>query len=140
MGTSNISGTTDTVGKLGWSVDIRTHRINDVIDRLLIPDWDKSDPPTTPVPPPPSSSEKEMRSSWWGWGGGGKDKEDGGGDEDGEKGDDPEGGKKKKGGGVPEAKPEEDCADVSDTSSNVVFFPSAASRSTVLNTILSAPL
>lgn len=33
----------DAVGKLGWSVDIRTHRIGVVIDKLLVPDWDKKD-------------------------------------------------------------------------------------------------
>lgn len=33
----------DAVGKLGWSVDIRTHRIGTLIERLLIPDWDKQD-------------------------------------------------------------------------------------------------
>ncbi|KAK9900904.1 alpha/beta-hydrolase [Cystobasidium minutum MCA 4210] len=31
----------DAVGKLGWSVDIRTHRIGTIIERLLIPDWDR---------------------------------------------------------------------------------------------------
>ena len=31
----------DTVGKLGWGVDIRTHRIAVLIDKLLIPNWDK---------------------------------------------------------------------------------------------------
>lgn len=31
----------DTVGKLGWSVDTRTHSISQVIDRVLQPDWDK---------------------------------------------------------------------------------------------------
>ncbi|KDE07351.1 hypothetical protein MVLG_02393 [Microbotryum lychnidis-dioicae p1A1 Lamole] len=29
----------DTVGRLGWSVDIRTHSIKPVIEKVLIPDW-----------------------------------------------------------------------------------------------------
>jgi lipase ATG15 len=33
----------DAVGKLGWAVDIRTHRIGTLIERLLIPDWDKEE-------------------------------------------------------------------------------------------------
>jgi lipase ATG15 len=37
----------DAVGKLGWSVDIRTHRIGTIIDKLLIPDWDKDDGSTS---------------------------------------------------------------------------------------------
>lgn len=33
----------DAVGKLGWSVDIRTHRIGVIIDKLLVADWDGED-------------------------------------------------------------------------------------------------
>ena len=31
----------DTVTRYGWSVDVRTHRLAVVIDRLLAEDWDK---------------------------------------------------------------------------------------------------
>ena len=31
----------DTVTRYGWSVDVRTHRIGIVIDKLLAEDWDK---------------------------------------------------------------------------------------------------
>lgn len=31
----------DTVTRYGWSVDVRTHRIGIVIDKLLTEDWDK---------------------------------------------------------------------------------------------------
>lgn len=31
----------DTVTRYGWSVDVRTHRIGIIIDRLLTEDWDK---------------------------------------------------------------------------------------------------
>lgn len=31
----------DTVTRYGWSVDVRTHRIGIIIDRLLVEDWDK---------------------------------------------------------------------------------------------------
>jgi putative lipase involved disintegration of autophagic bodies len=30
----------DTVSKLGWSVDVRTHGIRQVIDRVLAEDWE----------------------------------------------------------------------------------------------------
>lgn len=33
----------DTVSKLGWSVDIRTHGIRVVIEKLLSTDWDEGD-------------------------------------------------------------------------------------------------
>ena len=33
----------DTVSKLGWSVDIRSHGIKVVIDRLLSGDWEEGD-------------------------------------------------------------------------------------------------
>jgi len=31
----------DTVSRYGWSVDVRTHRIGIIIDKLLAEDWDK---------------------------------------------------------------------------------------------------
>lgn len=34
----------DTVGKLNWAVDIRTHPIKIVIDSVLIPNWDPTSP------------------------------------------------------------------------------------------------
>lgn len=33
----------DTVSKLGWSVDARTHGIHVIVDRLLAEDWDNED-------------------------------------------------------------------------------------------------
>jgi lipase ATG15 len=38
----------DTVTRYGWSVDVRTHRIGVVIDRLLAEDWDKPGDDGTP--------------------------------------------------------------------------------------------
>jgi putative lipase involved disintegration of autophagic bodies len=51
----------DTVRKLGWSVDARTHGIKVIVDRLLADDseWRTKDEATTP----------EMLSMFnWGWG------------------------------------------------------------------------
>ncbi|CED84793.1 alpha beta-hydrolase [Phaffia rhodozyma] len=45
----------DTVNKLGWSVDIRTHRIGEVINRILNVDWDDGDGPEKGDPPTNSS-------------------------------------------------------------------------------------
>lgn len=87
----------DTVGKLGWSVDIRTHRINAVIDNLLVQNWVS----------PKRDDDKKLMSGMrgWGWwpGGGGKDhdtpkKEP---KDDGQHG----------GHGVPDPIAEEDCID-----------------------------
>lgn len=74
----------DTVGELGWSVDVRTHRINAVIDNILVENW------AAP------KERVEVRRGWGWWpGSGGKEEPETGG----------------KGIGVPEAKPDEDCID-----------------------------
>lgn len=111
----------DTVDKLGWAVDLRTHRINAVIEHLLRDDWE--DP--QPQQPPDSTATASIAASTassvdkraiertalrlWGWwpggGGGGSDDEKGGGG-----GDDKD--KKKRKGGMPPAKLEDpDCVD-----------------------------
>lgn len=119
----------DAVGKLGWGVDIRTHRIGVIIDRLLIEDWDKDaeegvrDVPdaglsvaagTATAPSPVSTAESQYRA-WWGWPWPGKGKkkkpEDGDGDDDdnGEPETPPP--EKKKKSHVPKAEIDRDCID-----------------------------
>ena len=39
----------DTIGKMGWSADIRTHSIKTVIERLLSQDWDPKNNLAIPV-------------------------------------------------------------------------------------------
>lgn len=93
----------DTVTVKGWAVDIRTHRISEVIHKVLEEPWpvdedgggggngdgDLPDDPDDDIPDPGTGW------FWWGWGG--------------------KGGKKKKPddktGGVPKAKADEDCVD-----------------------------
>jgi len=62
----------DAVGKLGWSVDIRTHRIGTLIDRLLIPDWDKADgTESSPSAEDVGRGETKLvkeHSGWFSWG------------------------------------------------------------------------
>lgn len=55
----------DTVGRLGWSVDIRTHGIRNVIQYLFLDDWGVKK----------VSLAKRRGWGWWP-GGGGKDKDD----------------------------------------------------------------
>jgi len=43
-------GKYDTVSKLGWSVDTRTHAIKTVIDVVLKEDWDPEHGISVPVP------------------------------------------------------------------------------------------
>lgn len=50
----------DTVGKLNWAVDIRTHSIKTVIESVLIPDWD---------PTPPACNNKSLSIFRWPWSG-----------------------------------------------------------------------
>jgi lipase ATG15 len=45
-----VSSIYDTMGKLGWSSDIRTHRIGVVIDVLLAKDWEEGLPVPRAVP------------------------------------------------------------------------------------------
>ncbi|GAA96888.1 uncharacterized protein L969DRAFT_17732 [Mixia osmundae IAM 14324] len=80
----------DTVGELGWSVDIRTHSIGQVIDKLLRPDWDIQ---TEEVH---LDSERSFwRSFWPGWGRRGNGSE----------------GDHKQSQGVPKPVTEHDCVD-----------------------------
>ncbi len=39
----------DTIGKMGWSADIRTHPIKTVIERILNQDWDLENNLAIPV-------------------------------------------------------------------------------------------
>jgi putative lipase involved disintegration of autophagic bodies len=39
----------DTIGKMGWSADIRTHPIKTVIERILSQDWDAANNLAVPV-------------------------------------------------------------------------------------------
>ncbi|KAG0152346.1 hypothetical protein CROQUDRAFT_667247 [Cronartium quercuum f. sp. fusiforme G11] len=50
----------DTVGKLNWAVDIRTHAIKTVIESVLIPDWD---------PTAPACQNKSLFTARWPWSG-----------------------------------------------------------------------
>ncbi|GAA6004764.1 triglyceride lipase ATG15 [Rhodotorula paludigena] len=104
----------DTVGRLGWSTDIRTHPIHVVIEKLLIDDWG--------VKPDEVAAQRaggDEASSWFGWwpGRGSKkpSEDDGGkgagegGDKDEEEDDGQNGGK-----GVPEPHFEDEtCSDCS---------------------------
>ncbi|BGP38637.1 Putative lipase atg15 [Rhodotorula kratochvilovae] len=66
----------DTVGRLGWSVDVRTHPIHIVVEQLLKDDWG--------VPPKEVARAAGARgSSWFGWWPGRGRTGDGEGDEDG---------------------------------------------------------
>ncbi|GHJ85490.1 hypothetical protein NliqN6_1892 [Naganishia liquefaciens] len=96
----------DTVGKKGWSVDVRTHRITEIINRVLNEDWDDS-----------SSDEDQLgeegttsASSWkfWGWPGKGPRRRGPGGSEGGNDESPP---KKKNPHAVPKAETEDDCVD-----------------------------
>ena len=89
----------DTVTVKGWSVDVRTHRIGEIINKILVDPW----PGTEGDPGKPEVAESSW--SWWGWGrkGPGRHRRrDGPEDED-------DGWNKH--GGVPEAEPEDECID-----------------------------
>lgn len=96
----------DTVGKKGWSVDVRTHRITEIINRVLNEDWDET----------PSDDDQlkdditGISSSWafWGWPGRGPRRRGPGG---GEGGNDEPPPKKRNPYAVPKAETEEDCVD-----------------------------
>ncbi|GAA5876568.1 hypothetical protein JCM16303_003583 [Sporobolomyces ruberrimus] len=103
----------DTVGRLGWSVDIRTHPIHIIIDYLLKDDWGVK-PKNLIGARGVEGVGKNWLMGWWP-GKGKKDPEDG--DDDGkekgdEGGDEEEEDGQRKGKGVPEARFEEDdCED-----------------------------
>ncbi|GAA5884650.1 hypothetical protein JCM6882_005334 [Rhodosporidiobolus microsporus] len=101
----------DTVGRLHWSVDIRTHPIHVVIEQLLKEDWGVKDKGVVGTAVRTATRWGRKKAQGWGWwpGGGGKKKPgDGGDDDDGEDEDDGQNG----GRGVPEAFFEdEECTD-----------------------------
>lgn len=122
----------DTVTVKGWSVDIRTHRIGEVINKVLVDPWPTNDEPDDPDPKDPKDPGKKKPKtpekggdgdnddddngpqddpwykSWirWGWGRKGPPKGGGGGGDD----DEDDGGWERHG-GVPKAKAEEPCVD-----------------------------
>lgn len=103
----------DTVTVKGWSVDVRTHRISEVINRVLADPWPVGDgdgdgdkKPKEPPKPGPGDGDDDDDdddddipgwpwSNWWGWGNKPRQKKP----------------KWNPHGGVPKAKPEEDCVD-----------------------------
>lgn len=101
----------DTVGRLGWSIDIRTHSIKPIIDALFTEDWGV-DPNEKAKALALENAKRRRRSwGWWPLPGGGKtgDEDDGGEGDDGKK--EPDDGQHG-GRGVPDAVPEdEDCYD-----------------------------
>ncbi|KAF9239108.1 Alpha/Beta hydrolase protein [Melanogaster broomeanus] len=89
----------DTVTKLGWSVDIRTHGIVTTVERLLAEELEWSDEPEGDDQSGESGEGNDVWKSGWGWWGGGKDD-----DEDKDK-------KQKVRLAVPVAKEQTDCVD-----------------------------
>ncbi len=93
----------DTVGKLGWAVDIRTHRINNLIDRILVEDWESAPNVTALALAAPTAARP------WYWPIGRKGPK---GPEPGTPPASPDKGKGKKNpNAVPRAEPEEGCID-----------------------------
>ncbi|KAJ9109131.1 hypothetical protein QFC21_000459 [Naganishia friedmannii] len=96
----------DTVGKKGWAVDVRTHRITDIINRILNEDWE--------APPSENTTakyhEQISRPLWsrlWGWPGRRRTGHEG--EEEGKPRDPKK--KKRNPNAVPQAEPEDDCVD-----------------------------
>lgn len=89
----------DTVTVKGWSVDVRTHRIGEIINKILVDPWPGADED------PDEEETTQTRWSRWGWGRKGPRKGKDGGDHD-EDGDGWE-----KHGGVPRAEAEDECLD-----------------------------
>lgn len=96
----------DTVGRLGWSVDIRTHSIRVIVEKLLVDDWgikpSEADGAAT-------AALKRNRGGWFGWwpGRGRKDEDE----KDGNKGEEPDDGQHG-GRGVPDPHFEDEtCSD-----------------------------
>lgn len=85
----------DTVTVKGWSVDIRTHRISEVITKVLTDPWPVGDEGWDGED---EDEEEDGWLAWWGWGRKGKKDKD------------KDGGKDKHG-GVPKARPDFDCVD-----------------------------
>ncbi|GFZ42645.1 Autophagy-related protein 15 [Saitozyma sp. JCM 24511] len=112
----------DTVTVKGWSVDIRTHSIVQIINKVLADPWpvadepgDEPDKPKEPKDPkdpkdPEKPKDGSVQASWWGWGRKGPKKGKNG-EDDGGDGDEQDDGGWEKHGGVPRAKAEDECVD-----------------------------
>lgn len=112
----------DTVTVKGWSVDVRTHRIGEVISKVLMDPWPVEDGDDGGGDKKKGTEEKEEEeeeggngggvwADWWGWKRRGPrpgDRDDDGGN--GGDGDD-DGDTWDKHGGVPVGKTEDDCVD-----------------------------
>ncbi|WWC87804.1 uncharacterized protein L201_002696 [Kwoniella dendrophila CBS 6074] len=107
----------DTVTVKGWSVDIRTHRITDIIDKVLADPWPQVDKPKKPNTQPSIFNMNDIGQElgqWWGWGRRGpKPGTDPNGPDDNDDNDDntDNDGDWEKHGGVPDAEAEDDCVD-----------------------------
>lgn len=77
----------DTVGRLGWSVDVRTHSIRVIVDRLLKEDWGKKPKEELASEAPFEADGTAERGFGW-WPGRGKGKKPVEGGDDGAGGDD----------------------------------------------------
>lgn len=87
----------------GWAVDVRTHRVNEIINKVLADPWPGTEGPRT--------LEGEVQTSfWWGWGRKGPGKNKGKNPDDDDDDEDGDGGWEKHG-GVPKPESEEDCVD-----------------------------
>jgi lipase ATG15 len=127
----------DTVTVKGWSVDVRTHSIVQIINKVLADPWPVQDDPDDgksdkKEPQQGEGEEVEVawadwwgvdwwggdwwdadwwRAAWWGWGRKGPRKGKEPGDGDGDDGGEEDNGGWEKHGGVPKAKAEKDCVD-----------------------------
>ncbi|WVR03882.1 hypothetical protein IAU60_000881 [Kwoniella sp. DSM 27419] len=105
----------DTVTVKGWAVDVRTHRIGEIINKVLADPWlgaddaneDKRGKSKTSSLQSARLGLGDQKSFWWGWGRKGPPKGKTG-DEDEDK--DGKGGWEKHG-GVPRSEPEDECVD-----------------------------
>ncbi|WWD16579.1 hypothetical protein CI109_101007 [Kwoniella shandongensis] len=86
----------DTVTVKGWAVDVRTHRIGEIINKVLVDPWPGADL---------QRKDEAQVSWWWGWGRKGPGKRKPGDDVP----DDDDGWEKH--GGVPKPESEDDCTD-----------------------------
>lgn len=71
----------DTVGKLGWSVDVRTHSIRVIVDNLLKEDWGQKPDPELASVVAESDAASPSGFGWWPGRGKGKKPAEGGGED-----------------------------------------------------------